>query len=153
VTATLQIRAARTHEADALTWLAVRSKAHWGYDDAFLDASLPDLTVSSKLAASGSVLVADADGDVGGFASLVGELPELALAHCLVDPAFLRCGIGRRLVEAVIKEARRRRASSLRVESDPNAEGFFRALGFERVGDAPSIADTSRRLPLLRLAL
>jgi hypothetical protein len=40
----LEIRPARPGEAAALSALAMRSKAHWGYDQEFLEAVRPVLT-------------------------------------------------------------------------------------------------------------
>ncbi|MEU4236164.1 hypothetical protein [Actinoplanes sp. NPDC026619] len=42
----MTIRPARPGEAAALSELARRSKAHWGYDEGFLDACRADLTLS-----------------------------------------------------------------------------------------------------------
>ena len=42
---TATVRAARPAEAEAISALALRSKAHWGYDPAFLEACREDLTI------------------------------------------------------------------------------------------------------------
>ena len=55
----LAIRWARVGEAETLTALCVRSKAHWGYDAAFMRMSAAALTVSEADIAAGRVLVAD----------------------------------------------------------------------------------------------
>jgi len=52
------IRPARAGEAEALTALCVRSKAHWGYDAAFMRLCVPALTMSEHGIAEGRVLVA-----------------------------------------------------------------------------------------------
>src|SRR5579864_4284685 len=44
----LQIRRAHPEESGFLTDLAMRSKAHWPYDHAFLEDVRPDLTLSLK---------------------------------------------------------------------------------------------------------
>ncbi len=41
----------------------------------------------------------------------------------------------------------------LRVESDPNAEAFYRAQGGVPVGRAPSASIPGRELPVLKIAL
>lgn len=149
----MQIRRARPNEASELSGLAFRSKAFWGYDEAFLDASRPDLTVGEDLLRSGQVFVAEKAGTIAGFASLTGDPPRVEVAHLFVDPACIAGGVGRHLFEHVVAEARRRGAVELVVESDPNAEGFYRAMGAVRVGTVPSIVDPDRQLPLLRLTL
>jgi hypothetical protein len=41
----VEIRKARPDEAGELTELALRSKAHWGYDEAFMASCREELTV------------------------------------------------------------------------------------------------------------
>ena len=41
-------RRARPDEAPAITELAMRSKRHWGYDDAFMAALTPELTFTPE---------------------------------------------------------------------------------------------------------
>jgi hypothetical protein len=53
VTTDGQIRPARAGEADALTALALRSKAHWGYDAAFMEVVRPILTIEGEPNAEG----------------------------------------------------------------------------------------------------
>jgi GNAT superfamily N-acetyltransferase len=149
----VQIRRARLEEPSALSALAFRSKAFWGYDEAFLEASRPDLTVGDELVRSGRVFVAESDRTIVGFASLGGEPPRLELAHLFVEPEFIGSGVGRRLFDQAVSEARRLRAVELVVESDPNAEEFYKAMGAERVGTVPSIVDPDRQLPLLRVRI
>ena len=47
MTANLTIRAARVGEAGFLSELALRSKAHWGYDAAFIEACRDELSVDA----------------------------------------------------------------------------------------------------------
>ena len=149
----MQIRRARPEEASELTALAFRSKRFWGYDEAFLEASRPDLTVGDELVRSGRVFVAERNRTIAGFGSLGGEPPRVELAHLFVEPDFIGSGVGRRLLEYAVAEARRLGAVELVIESDPNAEGFYRAMSGERMGTVPSIVDSERQLPLLRFKL
>jgi hypothetical protein len=43
-----QVRAGRKDEARLLSDLALRSKGHWGYDQAFLDACRSELTLAPQ---------------------------------------------------------------------------------------------------------
>ena len=54
------IRPARSGEAKALSDLALRSKAHWGYDAAFMAACRAELTVTPAQAASGRAYLYEA---------------------------------------------------------------------------------------------
>jgi hypothetical protein len=55
------IRSARATEADILTDLALRSKAHWGYDADFLEACRDELTVAAHEVARRRTTVAERD--------------------------------------------------------------------------------------------
>ena len=77
----------------------------------------------------------------------------MELAHLFVEPDFIGSGVGRRLLEYAVAEARRLGAVELIIDSDPNAEGFYRAMSAERMGTVPSIVDSERQLPLLRFKL
>lgn len=48
------IRDARPDEAGELTELALRSKAHWGYDEAFMASCREELTVRPSEVGSGA---------------------------------------------------------------------------------------------------
>ena len=54
----MQVRPAKPGEGQSLTALCVRSKAHWGYDAAFMTLSAATLNVNEADIALGRVLVA-----------------------------------------------------------------------------------------------
>ena len=139
------VRAARPGEAGALTALAVRSKAHWGYDDAFMQMSRASLTVSDADIASGRVLAAERQGLLFGMAKVE---PDGELGMLFVDPRGLNRGVGRRLFEASAALARRLGAPRMAILADPNAAPFYERMGARFVSQAPSDAIPGRTLPL-----
>ena len=147
------IRAARPHDAAALSALAVRSKGHWGYDAEFLERARPELEISAEEIARLRVGVAEdeAGHPVGFYAVDVDASPPELLA-LFVEPDRIGSGVGARLFAAAADEARRAGATTLRVESDPNAEAFYRSRGARRIGERVS-KSTGRALPLLELRL
>jgi predicted N-acetyltransferase YhbS len=52
-----------------------------------------------------------------------------------VEPSLQRAGIGQRLMEAVQAAAQEAGVKVLRVPSSLTAEGFYRRLGFQVVGE------------------
>jgi predicted N-acetyltransferase YhbS len=150
----IQIRPAKPDEADALSALCRRSKAHWGYDAHFLRLSEASLTIAPARIAQGLVLAAEAE-RVLGVASLEPAAREAAfdLAHCFVAPEAMGRGVGRALFEAAAALARAQGGRSLVILSDPFAQAFYRRMGARPVGDAPSDAIPGRMLPLLEYAL
>lgn len=151
----LTTRAARSEDASALTALCLRSKAHWGYDGAFLKASEPSLTVSTTRIAEGCVLVAE-DKDqrlVGVAAADPVKDGAFDLTLLFVEPDAIGKGVGGKLFAAIVELIVREGAKRLLIEADPNAEGFYKRLGARRIGDAPSSAIPGRTLPLLEFVI
>lgn len=150
----LTVRGARAAEAAALTALCRRSKAHWGYDAAFMAMSAAGLTVSEDSITAGRVLVAEAhDGRVLGVAAVdpQGAIADLDLLF--VDPPAMGRGAGRALFKASCALARDGGARALTILADPNAAPFYERMGARFVRNAPSDSIPGRELPFYVLVL
>ncbi|MCR9220773.1 MAG: GNAT family N-acetyltransferase [Alphaproteobacteria bacterium] len=148
------IRKAQDEEAAALTALCLRSKAHWGYDAAFMAACREELTIRPQDVLDGVFAVAEeAPGDLLGVAQIAAAGDPCDLMLLYVEPAAMGRGVGRALFDWAVGEARRRGIRRMRIEADPHAEAFYRRMGAVRVGEAPSGSIAGRFLPLLELAL
>ncbi|WSB47522.1 GNAT family N-acetyltransferase [Streptomyces cellulosae] len=147
------IRDARPDEAGELTELALRSKAHWGYDEAFMASCREELTVRPSEVGERRAAVAERDGRVLGFTTVDGSPPEGALGMMFVDPSALGQGIGRALFAHALTMARAAGFHRLTIDADPNAEPFYRAMGAVRIGETPSGSIPGRVLPLLAVTL
>ena len=145
------IRPAQAGEAGSLSALAMRSKAHWGYDQAFLEAVRPLLEFTEADLARVPVYVLTDQGEAVGVYRLEGEPPRGVIEDLWLDPRLIGRGIGRRLFEHALLTARELGFESLLIESDPNAEGFYLAMGAVLVGERRS--PSGRTLPLLRVAV
>ena len=143
------IRKAVAGEAAALTELCVRSKAHWGYDTAFMAQCADSLTVSEASIAAGHVLVAfDAVGRMVGVAGLEPDGESVDLDVLFVDPPAIGGGAGRLLFQASIKLARFLGARRMTILADPHAAPFYERMGARFLREAPSDAIPGRTLPL-----
>lgn len=142
------VRAARPGDAALLSDLAFRSKAHWGYSGEFMEASRKALTVHGTC--TDPTFVAEIDGKAAGFYQLRdGEMEML-----FVEPDLMGSGVGRTLWEHAVETARDLGWRQILILSDPYAEGFYLAMGAERVGEAPSdVFGAERPLPRLRATL
>jgi GNAT superfamily N-acetyltransferase len=150
----LLIRPARPDEAAALSDLARRSKAHWGYDAAFLAACRDDLTLTpGQIARDAVYVVAAGDGPPQGFYQLTGAGTEPMLNALFVTPDAIGRGLGRRLWAHAVALAAGRGARGLTLQSDPHAAGFYRAMGARLVGETPSTVFPGRMLPTFRVTL
>ena len=148
------IRRARPEEAGVLSALALRSKAHWGYDADFLAACRDDLTLSGEDVATSAVYVCDgADAPSGFYRLLLQDDGVAELDALFVEPAAMGEGVGRRLWQHAVATARALGCSELVWQSDPQAEGFYLAMGARRTGDSESTVMPGRMLPLMRFRL
>ncbi|MCX5343581.1 GNAT family N-acetyltransferase [Streptomyces atratus] len=148
----MNVRPARRSEAAALTELALASKAHWGYDEAFLASCRDELTMHPADIDRRRTAVAEEDGRVLGFTTLDGTPPEGALGMMFVAPDAIGRGIGRLLFEHAVAEARRLGFARFTIDADPNAEPFYLAMGAVRIGATPSGSILGRE-PLLEFTL
>jgi GNAT superfamily N-acetyltransferase len=143
-----QIRNAKLGEAALLTALCVRSKAHWGYDAAFMKLSAAALVVNEDDIAAGRVLVAADDADrVIGMACVLPEGETADLDALFIDPPAIGSGAGRALFEAALILARRQGARRMTILADPNAAAFYERMGARYLRNAPSDAIPGRTLP------
>jgi fructokinase len=149
----IRIRPASAGEAVQLGELALRSKAHWGYDEAFLEACRADLTFEPGEVLPRRIHVAEQAGRILGFYSLDGTPPDGELGNLWVEPAAIGTGLGRRLWDHVTAQAATLGFTALRIDADPHAEGFYRAMGAVRVGETPSSSIPGRMLPLMTVRL
>jgi Acetyltransferase (GNAT) domain len=78
------------------------------------------------------------------------ERPELVALF--VDPDLIGTGVGRALLQNALERTRHAGLDSVLIESDPNAERFYRSQGAVPAGHRTS-ATTGRELALLRLSV
>ena len=149
----MRIRAARADEAAELSGLALRSKAHWGYDDLFMERCRAELTLRADEVERLRTVVAEQRGRVLGFAPLRGEPPVGELGMLFVDPPAIGRGVGRLLFEHTLATARGLGFARLTLDADPNAEAFYRAMGASRVGSTRSGSIAGRELPVMAVEL
>ncbi|GAA2125752.1 GNAT family N-acetyltransferase [Glycomyces algeriensis] len=149
----IEFRSARADEAPLITELALRSKAHWGYDPHFMHAIRDELTYSPEMCASGTLVVAERAGRLLGFYRLVEGVPESRLESLFVDPPAIGIGVGRALLERALHAAEALGARSVTLEADPYAEPFYARFGAVRIGETPSGSVPGRVLPHMRFDL
>ncbi|WP_241147910.1 GNAT family N-acetyltransferase [Minwuia thermotolerans] len=136
-----------------LTELALRSKAHWGYDAAFMDACRDELTVTPDQIVERTMLVAEEGGRLVAMAGLEPDADVLGLWNMFVTPECIGTGLGGVLFRAIADKAREAGARCLYIDSDPNARPFYEHMGARLVSESPSDSIPGRTLPRLRLDL
>jgi GNAT superfamily N-acetyltransferase len=141
---------AKPQSADALTAIAHAAKRHWGYPEKWIAAWREILTMRPEFIAENPAYSAVEEGRSIGFYVLTTEDDGLHLDHLWILPRAMGRGIGRALFEHAVAEASRLRFTLIKIEADPNAEGFYKRMGAVRVGTARSeVCGEARELPLL----
>ena len=119
------VRAALPTEAETLTALAIRSKAHWGYDAQFMERAASDLQVTPAVIEEAKAFVAESGKVIVGF-------------YVLVEPSAIGTGVGAQLWTHMLEQARGLGYRAVRIHSEPNAEGFYLKMGARRIGSVES---------------
>jgi GNAT superfamily N-acetyltransferase len=152
--ADLAVARAGPQDAALLTEIARSAKAHWGYPGDWLRRWEGSLTVTPAYIRGNPTFRAARGARVVGFCAVVLRGGEAVLDHLWVLPREMGRGAGRALFAAAEDAARSGGAAVLRIESDPNAEGFYLRMGATRRGLAPATMDgRERHLPLLEKRL
>ncbi|HKP02902.1 MAG TPA: GNAT family N-acetyltransferase [Chthoniobacterales bacterium] len=150
----IQIVRAKPEDAEALTEIAHAAKRHWGYPESWITAWRDILTMRPEFIAKNiSYCAIDGDRPVG-FYVLTTEDDGLHFDHLWILPSAMKRGIGRALFEHAAAQATNLGFDSIRIEADPNAEGFYRRMGAIWTGTSVTQIEGERReLPLLEYAV
>lgn len=125
----VRIRRATARDAKRLTALVRRSRAYEGR----YASVIAGYRVGPDYIETHHVFLAVGENErVLAFYALILSPPELDLMF--VADGAQGLGIGRRLVEHMIGEARGAGLTAVRVVSHPPAEGFYRSVGAKRIG-------------------
>jgi GNAT superfamily N-acetyltransferase len=138
----------RPADAARLTRIAYAAKRHWGYPDELMQLWSADLTITPTFLDENPTYAVAGPMGLMGFYALSRDENDAELEHMWVDPPHMGAGIGRLLFEHAVCTARSLGAATLRIASDPHAEGFYVRMGAGRVGEVPS-TPAGRVLPLL----
>ena len=150
----VEVRRAGPGDAGALGRIAFAAKGHWGYPRRWMELWRPGLEVSPGFVRDSEVYVAVSGGEPVGFYSLVGGGRGLDLEHLWVLPAWIGTGLGRKLFEHAMRRAQELGARTVTIESDPNAEGFYRRMGARRAGEnVYELEGRERALPVMVVEL
>ena len=151
-----RLRRAGPGDAAALSSLAFKSKAHWGYDIEFMKRCRQELTYSADQieAARFRFMICEIDGAPAGFYALelLGD-SKAELDALFVLPEFIGKGIGKLLVDHMKSEARLLGITTVTIQGDPNAEEFYAAIGATPAGYRESASIPGRYLPVFTLVI
>ena len=152
----LTFREAKPKEAKILSELAMRSKSYWGYSADFMEACRAELTVTSEKIQDSEFhfVVAESTGEVVGFYGVERLSPlQFELEALFVDPVHIGSGVGRVLMTHAKNFIAASGGSTLLIQGDPNADGFYRAVGAQLIGKKESASIPGRFLPMFLIEI
>lgn len=154
------IKVALPEQHEVLTKIAIASKAHWGYDQAFMEQCAAELTINEAFISDSShrVYVAcchESDLLLGFYAMapVQERQGEAELEALFVLPSQIGSGIGSRLFRHCCAQARGLGYEKLTIQSDPFAEDFYSRMGAKKIADKASQSIPNRTLPLMQFDL
>ena len=150
----LTLQRAKSEHAEALTRIAIASKRHWGYPERWIEIWTPQLTISPEYILANETWLAAINEEPAAFYALKAEDDVWWLDHLWVLPEAMGQGLGAFLFRHALMRCRLWHVSMLRIESDPNAVGFYEKMGAHKVGvQRGAVDDQLRVLPLMEILL
>jgi GNAT superfamily N-acetyltransferase len=150
------IRRAMPDEAQFLTDLTHRSKAHWGYDETFMTWFHEALTIKAEQIRDNPAYVLEVGGRICGYYLL--QHPDgdrIVLDSLFIEPDAIGGGMGTALWNHAMETAASLGYHIVAFVSDDHAEGFYLKQGARRIGEhpSPSPGQPDRVLPIMEIEL
>ena len=141
-------------EANMMSKIALSAKAHWGYPKRWMEIWTPLLTYSAAYFEKYECWAAILDNNPTGFYTLQEKNGNAWVEDLWVLPEYMGQGVGRQLFLDAVSRARQMGYTTLHLEADPNAVGFYEKMGMHKIGERYSEVDGKPRiLPIMKMDL
>jgi len=149
----MKIEKATIQDSKLLTELTIRSKSHWDYSPKQIEAWRSELSVPETYIVEKNVYKLTNNNTIIGYYSFY-ELSqsEVKLENLFVEPESIGKGIGKRLMADLIKRLKNSAYKKIILDADPNAENFYKKLGFTVIGKLET-SIKNRYLPIMELLI
>jgi N-acetylglutamate synthase-like GNAT family acetyltransferase len=149
----MNIELAQISDINTINRVIESAKRHWGYSDDLMDIWLPDLLLKPEDFDIRTIWVLKKQKQIIAISSLVFLSNGVCeLEDFWVIPAYMGCGIGRKMFQFIINHLEEIEAIKLVIISDPNAEKFYNKMGASRV-DLFASKPEGRMLPIMELLI
>jgi len=149
----MNITKANILDAKNLTALTIRSKANWDYSPEQIEKWKEDLTVTQEYIANNSVYkLIDDERLIGYYSFFQISDGKAKLDNVFIEPEFMGKGYGRILINDFLRRIESIGFKKVTLDSDPNAEKFYKRLGFKMVGKLES-SIKNRFLPVMEMEI
>lgn len=142
-----------TTDAKALTELTIRSKSYWNYSAGQIEEWRDDLTITPNYIDDACVYILFVDSQLIGYYSYLKlDADKVKLDNIFLEPDCIGKGLGIIMMNHLIENVKNLGYSKVVLDSEPNAEGFYKNYGFKVTGRLES-SITDRFLPIMELDL
>lgn len=147
------LRDMRPAEIGAISALAIRSKASWGYDADMMKVFVEELTLTdASFAKLLAARIAMQNEKIVAYCTLLRRGETLIeLENLFVDPDHFGQGLGRLMFAEAVALAAKHGATELTLIADPYATGFYEKLGAKVTGQHQS-AFPGRSIPIMTIS-
>jgi len=146
------IRRALPGESDLLTEITIAAKRHWNYPEKWMQLWLPALTISPEYILENEVWLAVVSDALVAYYALKQDGKDLWLDNLWILPEHIGEGLGRQLFQHALERSRARKIFTLKIEADPNAQGFYERMGAHKIDERHTQVDgQSRILPVMEI--
>jgi len=142
-----KIKKATNQDLPILNSISVKSKMHWGYPQEWIRNWMDILTITPEYLEKNFVYKILVN-EIIGFCGIEKKSNYYEIGHLWILPDFIGKGYGKYLLEKTISTVVPK-GSELRVEADPNAEAFYKRMGFSTFDKVESFPK-GRYLPLMK---
>lgn len=149
----LIVERAQAGDSGALSDLAARSEAHWGYDAGFMERFRTIYGLSGDFINSNPTFTAQENDRIVGFYALVEGEPVTSLEYFFIEPEYIGKGYGKELWKHMVQSCRKFGIRELDIVTSPQAKAFYTKLGAVQVGEVESLVREGRMIPQLRYKL
>lgn len=139
-------------DLEAMSTIAQKAKGFWNYPKEWLKLWEDQLTFTSTDLKNNWSCGAYIEERLVGFVTFSQKENIAEIDNLWVLPEFMNQGIGGNLMAKALLAAKNNQLEKVRIESDPNAESFYKKFGAVRVGLVDS-QPKPRKLPVLEIKL
>lgn len=149
----MKIEKAQNIDSKILTELTIRSKSHWGYSSEQITKWKDDLTIYSDYIDHHEVYkLVTANQLIGYYSYIELDDKKIKLDNMFLESIYIGKGFGKVMMNHFFQQVKDKGYETIRLDSEPFAEKFYRNLGFQVIGHLES-SIPNRFLPIMELEI
>lgn len=149
----MEIIKAKIEDNEILTKITKESKAYWGFSEDILKEWEPLLTITKDYIQKNMVFKLVQNNKVIGYYSYFSiDEKTIKLDNLFILPDFIGKGFGKILMNDFLEKTAQSGINKITLDSEPNAENFYKNLGFKTIGQLKS-SIKDRFLPIMELRI